>query len=97
MSKGSGSMLDKLSVEQGIEALKRGELVLFPTETSFGLGCVALNGKAVNRLVAAKNRPPGKPLPVLLPSLEYLLGFGLESPLFLIHPNNLRILGDRRN
>ncbi|MEE2788473.1 MAG: L-threonylcarbamoyladenylate synthase [Myxococcota bacterium] len=77
-------MLPRLTATQGIDALNSGRLVLFPTETSYGLGCVALNTAAVNALVALKRRPPGKPLPVLVPSLDYLLGFGLESPLFCL-------------
>lgn len=43
-------------------ALKAGELVIFPTETVYGLGCDATNAQAVARLYAAKGRPRFNPL-----------------------------------
>ncbi len=44
------------------EALKRGDLVAFPTETVYGLGADATNDRAVARVYAAKGRPAFNPL-----------------------------------
>lgn len=44
------------------EALRRGELVAFPTETVYGLGANALDDAAVARIFAAKGRPSFNPL-----------------------------------
>ncbi len=44
------------------EALARGELVVFPTETVYGLGANALEPAAVARIFAAKGRPADNPL-----------------------------------
>jgi L-threonylcarbamoyladenylate synthase len=43
-------------------ALREGKLVAFPTETVYGLGADATNGKAVAAIFAAKGRPSFNPL-----------------------------------
>jgi L-threonylcarbamoyladenylate synthase len=40
-------------------------VVAYPTETFYGLGALASDGAAVERLVRLKGRPDGKPLPLL--------------------------------
>ncbi|WP_299281058.1 L-threonylcarbamoyladenylate synthase [uncultured Tateyamaria sp.] len=59
---------------QGIAAavavLGRGGLVGFPTETVYGLGGDARNGRAVAQIFAAKGRPSFNPLIVHVPDLE---------------------------
>jgi L-threonylcarbamoyladenylate synthase len=52
-------------VRAAAEALRRGGLVAYPTETFYGLGALARDAAAVERLSAAKGRPDGKPLPLL--------------------------------
>lgn len=47
-------------------ALERGGLVAFPTETVYGLGADAFNGRAVERVFTAKGRPADNPLIVHL-------------------------------
>jgi L-threonylcarbamoyladenylate synthase len=51
-----------LDVEAAAAALRAGELVIFPTETVYGLGCDAASPRAVARLFAAKGRPSFNPL-----------------------------------
>jgi L-threonylcarbamoyladenylate synthase len=46
-------------------ALRHGSLVVFPTETFYGLGALATLPAALARLQAAKLRPGGKPLPLV--------------------------------
>jgi L-threonylcarbamoyladenylate synthase len=53
-------------IKRAIKALAEGELVVFPTETLYGIGCDATNPDAVARLCAAKHRPDDKPLAVIL-------------------------------
>jgi L-threonylcarbamoyladenylate synthase len=57
-------------VEAGAEALRRGQLVAFPTETVYGLGADASSGGAVRRIFVAKGRPAGHPLIVHLAAAE---------------------------
>ena len=56
---------DKAAEEALLEAsrvLREGGLVVFPTETVYGLGANALDARAVLRIFAAKGRPPDNPL-----------------------------------
>lgn len=57
------------TIEQAAEALIRGHIVAFPTDTVYGLGANALDAAAVARVFAAKGRPSAKPLAVLVPDL----------------------------
>ncbi len=49
-------------IERAGHAIKQGELVIFPTETVYGIGAAAHNPAAVAKLYAAKNRPQFNPL-----------------------------------
>lgn len=77
-------MLERLKIVDAVEHLRAGGVIAFPTETCYGLGCRAFDAEAVARLVAAKQRPDGKPLPVLLPSADALRKQRLESPLVVL-------------
>lgn len=50
------------------EILRRGGLVVFPTETVYGLGANALDGEAAKKIYAAKGRPSDNPLIVHIAS-----------------------------
>jgi len=55
-------MKSSTEIIEAAEALKKGELVAFPTETVYGLGADATNDQAVATLFAAKGRPSFNPL-----------------------------------
>ena len=57
------------AVEEAAEVVRSGGLVIYPTDTVYGLGCDPFNRNAVRRLLRAKRRK-GKPLPVAVSSLE---------------------------
>ena len=50
------------AVREAARALRRGDIVAFPTETVYGLGANALEGRAVAKVFAAKERPRFNPL-----------------------------------
>lgn len=52
-------------VRAAAEVLRRGGIVAYPTETFYGLGALARDAGAVERLALAKGRPDGKPLPLV--------------------------------
>jgi L-threonylcarbamoyladenylate synthase len=56
------SRADAAAVGDAVRCLKSGGLVAFPTETVYGLGADATDGKAVARLYEAKGRPAFNPL-----------------------------------
>jgi L-threonylcarbamoyladenylate synthase len=55
-----------------LAALKRGAVVVFPTETFYGLGADALNADAVERVVSLKGRNPDSPIAVIIADEEML-------------------------
>ena len=55
-----------------VEAITRGELVVYPTETLYALGADIQSPNAVLRVFRAKGRPQGKPLPVLIGAPDQL-------------------------
>lgn len=61
MSKPAGA-----SIAAALAALKRGEVIVFPTETLYGLGADALNQAAVDSVFRLKGRDPSTPIPVLV-------------------------------
>src|SRR6478735_4635848 len=60
----------KGSIERAAEALAKGEIVAFPTETVYGLGANALDAAAVAKVFAAKERPRFNPLIVHVLGLD---------------------------
>lgn len=60
------------AVGEAAEELRRGGLVVIPTETVYGLGANALCADAVNRIFEAKGRPQDNPLIVHIASMEQL-------------------------
>ncbi len=57
------------TIAEAAALLRAGRLVAFPTETVYGLGGDATNGRAVARIFAAKGRPRFNPLIVHVPDL----------------------------
>ena len=55
---------DKNVIEKTTDVLQRGGLVIFPSDTVYGLLVDAQNEEAVRKLINFKNRPPGKPISV---------------------------------
>ncbi|MCB1529679.1 MAG: threonylcarbamoyl-AMP synthase [Rhodospirillales bacterium] len=55
------------AIQEAALLLRAGGLVAFPTETVYGLGANALDGRAVARIFEAKNRPSFNPLIVHVP------------------------------
>jgi len=63
-----------IGLEQAAEAVRRGELVVLPTDTVYGLGTDAFSPDAVAELLAAKGRGRDMPVPVLVGSPRTLDG-----------------------
>ncbi|MFA5175470.1 MAG: L-threonylcarbamoyladenylate synthase [Patescibacteria group bacterium] len=63
-------LLKKENLDKAVELLKKGKILIFPTETSYGLGCDATNQKAVDKIFKIKGRQTDKPLLVVAPTVE---------------------------
>ena len=68
------------SVHQAIRILKKGGIVVFPTETAYGVGCRIDDEKAVRRLIKLRRRSKGKPFLVLVSSLQMAKRYWQKLP-----------------
>jgi L-threonylcarbamoyladenylate synthase len=70
----------QLELDTAVQALRDGELVVFPTETVYGLGAHAAHPAALRRVFELKGRPPTHPLIVHLDSQRFLPRWAREIP-----------------
>lgn len=64
----------RLGLDAAASAVRRGDLVVLPTDTAYGVGTDAFNPPAIAKLLAAKGRGRDFPLPVLVGSPSTLDG-----------------------
>ena len=63
-------ILKQNQLDNAVEYLQQGKTLVFPTETSYGLGCDATNQKAVDKIFKIKGRTSDKPLLVAAHTIE---------------------------
>jgi len=85
-------------IEQAVEILKKGGVILYPTDTIWGLGCDAQNEKAVQKIYEIKKRINNKSMLILVdntyrlkeyafvPSMAWELIRVSNRPLTIIYP-----------
>ncbi len=87
-------------IQRTLEYLKQGKIILYPTDTIWGVGCDATNHKAVDRIYRLKQRAESKSMIVLLddaaklgtyvghvPDIAYDLVRSVDKPLTVIYNN----------
>ncbi len=77
-------------IDQAITVLKQGGIVIFPTDTAFGIGCRMDVAQSVEKLFTIRRRPDNQATPVLVSSQNMALTY-------LLHPvaDNVRQLMDK--
>ena len=72
-------------IEQVVKVLKAGGLIIYPTDTVYGIGCDFFNTKAVQRICQLKNVKPGK-LSFICYDLSEISSYvkGLNTPVFKV-------------
>jgi L-threonylcarbamoyladenylate synthase len=63
-------------IRKAARIIKSGSLVVYPTETCYGLAADATNSKAVKRIYTIKKRPKSKPIPIIVSSLDMMGKYG---------------------
>lgn len=84
-----------------IEVLNNGGIILYPTDTIWGLGCDATNKKAIERIISIKGRENSKSLIILVSDFEMLKTYvehipnqalelinSIKTPLTIIYPKS---------
>jgi L-threonylcarbamoyladenylate synthase len=92
-------MIFEEDLKQSLQVLRNGGIILYPTDTIWGLGCDATSKEAVDKIFTVKSREEGKSLIVLVngivmleryvkevPRIAYELAEVSESPLTIIYP-----------
>ena len=71
-------------LERIADLLRRDSVIAYPTDTLFGLGCLASRKKAVDRILQIKGRDPKKPMSILCADMEMLCRYTrhLDTPTF---------------
>ena len=67
-------------IRQAVETLRRGGLILYPTDTIWGIGCDAANAEAVSRVYALKQREDSKALICLVDDANRLQRYSRSIP-----------------
>lgn len=71
---------DKADLHEAIETLKNGGIILYPTDTVWGIGCDARNEEAVKKIFEIKQREDTKSMLVLLDEIGKIQGYVSEIP-----------------
>ncbi|MDO4626661.1 MAG: Sua5/YciO/YrdC/YwlC family protein [Pasteurellaceae bacterium] len=79
-----------MNLDQIINYLKQNQVVAYPTEAVFGLGCNPMSEQAVQQLLAIKKRSIEKGLIVIAPSIELLQPFIDEKKMQAKHWQRLQ-------
>jgi len=72
--------VDQTDINQALDTLRNGGLILYPTDTIWGIGCDATNPSAVDRVFQLKGRDHAKSLIILLDSDYKLQSYVQEVP-----------------
>ena len=67
-------------IKKAAEIVKKGGLIIFPTDTAFGIGCRIDNEDAVKRLFTIRKRPFNNPTPVLFSSISMVEEYVTNIP-----------------
>ncbi len=68
------------SLATALAALRRNDVIVFPTETLYGLGADALSVTAVEKVFGLKGRDPHNPIPLLIDGRDMLGALAVEIP-----------------
>ena len=68
------------ALDEAVHAVSRGQLVVLPTDTVYGIGADAFTPRAVKALLDAKGRGRQMPPPVLIPDVRTLDGLATQVP-----------------
>ncbi len=61
-----------MNLEQAAQELEKGNIIVYPTETSYALGVDATNSEAVEKIFNIKKRDKGKALSIIVSSIEMI-------------------------
>ena len=76
----ANTYIDREDLNKALETLKQGGVILYPTDTIWGIGCDATNPEAVEKVFALKGREKSKSMLILLHNDNQLASYVQEIP-----------------
>ena len=70
----------KEEIQKAVEVLRKGGVILYPTDTVWGIGCDATDPEAVAKIYAIKNREDSKSLVLLASDMDMVCRYVKEVP-----------------
>ncbi len=77
-------------ISKAVEILDRGGVIVYPTDTFYGIGCDLFDKKAINRVYQIKHRPKSQPFSFICPDLTEISRYAIVSN--YIYKNMKRLL-----
>lgn len=74
-ARGAAGDVSEAAIDEAAAAIRAGELVVYPTETVYGLAGDATDADAVERVFAAKGRSRDKPVSMAVPDVDTALAY----------------------
>ena len=71
--------IDEEIIKECANLIRKGGIVVFPTETVYGIGTNGLNKEAVEKLYKIKKRPYNKPMSLLVKDIEMIPSFTVRA------------------
>ncbi len=69
-----------MEIQKALEVLRNGGVILYPTDTVWGIGCDATDPEAVAKVYAIKNREDSKSLVLLASDMDMICRYVREVP-----------------
>src|ERR1035437_5622750 len=67
-------------IGEAVKILNKGGIIIFPTDTAFGIGCRIDNEEAIEKLFQIRKRPTTQATPIQVNGLEMVREYVLEIP-----------------
>ena len=64
-------------LKEAVDVMKKGGLIICPTETCYGIGADATNIEGIQKIYKIKGRDPTKPIPILVSNLNMIKKYGV--------------------
>lgn len=90
-----------MELDKVIDILRNGGVVILPSESCYGISCLASSQKVVERIHAIKQEPSDKPTTLLVNSIDQISEYGMINDTATklsqqFHPGQLNLVIDKR-
>ncbi len=66
------SLKAALSSKEVVDTARSGGIIVYPTDTVYGIGCNIENSGSISKIIKAKNRDENEPFSIIIPSTDWI-------------------------